>query len=69
MSKLIDFLDKLGSDAAFRKAYAQNPKKTMEDFGLTDEEQEAIMNSDVEKVKKIAGLEEDVVVFLGILMP
>ena len=67
MSKLIEFLDALDSDAAFRDSYSADPAGKMKDFGLTSEESTAIMNSDVKSVKKLAGLDDNVKIILGVL--
>ena len=35
MARVADFLEKLSSDEDFEKEFDQNPKKVMDDFGLS----------------------------------
>ena len=44
MAKVADFLEKVSSDEAFEKKFDKNPKKVMDEFGLTKEQQDLIRN-------------------------
>lgn len=56
MSKLIDFLTKLGADADYAAQYEKDPAATMTAAGLTAEEQQLVLSGDVESIKQAAGL-------------
>jgi hypothetical protein len=58
MSKLLDYLNTLDKDAAAREAHAKDPKAAMKKFGLTAEEQAALMSGDKKKIAKVAGVDE-----------
>lgn len=55
MSKLNQFLIKLGSDAKMLLAMKQEPRKLMLDNGLTREEMDAILAPDMKKLNDMAG--------------
>ncbi|QSX29034.1 hypothetical protein JYB88_12320 [Shewanella cyperi] len=55
MSKLTDFLKKLGEDATLLDAYKKDPEGVMRQHGLTDEEIAAIMAGDMQKLKGLTG--------------
>ena len=42
MAKVADFLEKVSSDEAFEKEFDRNPKKVMDEFGLTPQQQDLI---------------------------
>ncbi len=58
MSKLKDFLKELGTNAQLLEDYKQDPDKTMQDYGLTQEEIDAVCNLDMPKIKSIIGDKE-----------
>ena len=65
MSKLLDLMKNLGSDAALAKEYAQDPEGVMQRAGLSDEERRAMAEKDytakqpnspaVQRVRVVAG--------------
>ena len=57
MSKLIDFLTKLGADADYAAQYEKDPSATMSAAGLSAEEQKLVLSGDVEQVKQATSLE------------
>jgi hypothetical protein len=59
MSKLLDYLNTLDKDAAAREAHAKDPKAAMKKFGLTAEEQAALMSGDKKKVADLIGVSAD----------
>ena len=59
MSKLLDYLNTLDKDAAVRDAHKKDPKGAMKKFGLTDQEQDALMSGDKNKVAALAGIRVD----------
>lgn len=59
MSQLASFMMKLGEDAELMAAYRKDPRGTMKAHGLTDEEIEAVMSGDTDKVKALSGNDSD----------
>jgi hypothetical protein len=57
MSKLVEYLNAVDSDAALSEAFQSDPEAAMADYGLTTEESEAVMTGDKEKVASVAGVE------------
>ena len=55
MSKLNDFFEKLGSDAALMEAYKKDPEGVLKANGLNEEEIQAVMSSDMDKLKLLSG--------------
>ncbi|ABK49173.1 MULTISPECIES: hypothetical protein [Shewanella] len=55
MSALSDFFTQLGQDALLMEDYKQNPEAVMRAHGLTDEEINAVMTGDMEKLKVLNG--------------
>ena len=58
MSKLLNFLNSLDSDAAALTAFQKDPKSTMERAGLSATEQQAIISGDKSALSKLAGIDE-----------
>jgi hypothetical protein len=58
MSKLLDYLNTLDKDAAAREAHAADPITAMTNYGLSADEQDALMSGDKKKVAKAAGIDE-----------
>ncbi len=56
MSKLTEFLKRLGADAELAKAYEKNPQKTMEEAGLDEEEMRLLQEGDIKKLEATTGL-------------
>lgn len=56
MSKLLDLMRKLGSDAALAEEYRRDPDAVMRRFGLSDEERAALHDRDYEAIKRLTGL-------------
>ena len=56
MSKLLDLMRKLGSDAALAEEYRKDPDGVMQRAGLSDEEHKAMAASDYVAIKKLTGL-------------
>jgi len=63
MSALSDFITQLGQDAQLMEDYKQNPEAVMRAYGLTDEEINAVMTGDMEKLKTLSG-DQDYQAFL-----
>jgi hypothetical protein len=57
MSKLLDYLNTLDKDAAAREAHAKDPKAAMKEFGLTEEEQAALISGDRAKIADLSGID------------
>jgi len=58
VSKLLDLMKKLGSDARLAKEYDKDPDAVMRRAGLSDEERQAMSASDYEAIKRLTGLED-----------
>ncbi|BAL95248.1 hypothetical protein [Rubrivivax gelatinosus] len=58
MSKLLDLMRKLGSDAALNSEYEQDPQAVISRFGLSAEESAALLSKDYEAIKRLTGLKD-----------
>jgi hypothetical protein len=58
VSKLLDLMKKLGSDAALAAEYGKDPETVLHRAGVTDEERRAMLESDYAAVGKLTGLAE-----------
>lgn len=56
MSKLLDLMRKLGSDAALNSEYEKNPEAVVRRFGLSEEESAALLAKDYDAIKRLTGL-------------
>ncbi len=56
MSKLLDLMKRLGSDAALAAEYGQDADAVMRRFGLSDEERAAMHDKDYDAIKRLTGL-------------
>lgn len=57
MSTLADLLVDLGKNADLKDEYENSPKEVMARYGLTDEEMQAMLEKDLDKIKKLSGLD------------
>ena len=58
MSKLLMLMRELGSDAALAEEYRRDPDGVMRHAGLPDEERRAMLDKDIEAIKRLTGLAE-----------
>jgi len=58
MSKLLDLMRKLGSDAALAAEYAKDPEAVLRRAGLSEEERKAMLEKDYPAIKRLTGLED-----------
>lgn len=58
MSKLLDYLNLLDKDAVAREAFAKDPEAAMVQYGLSDEEQKALLSGNKAAIAKLAGIDE-----------
>lgn len=58
MSGLKQLLTDLGQDARLQEEYESAPEKTMQRYKLSDEEIKAMLDKDVETLKRLSGLEK-----------
>ena len=58
MSKLLDLMRKLGSDAALAEEYRKDPAAVLRRAGLSKEELKAMLERDYAAVKRLTGLED-----------
>ena len=56
MSKLLDYLNHLDKNAGARDAHAADPVGSMTNFGLSHDEQEALMSGDRQRMASAAGI-------------
>lgn len=56
MSKLLDLMRKLGSDAALAAEYGKDPDGVMHRAGLSDDERKAMAGNDYAAIKELTGL-------------
>ena len=56
MSKLLELMRKLGSDAALAAEYERDPDGVMRRADLSDEERKAMLAKDYATIKKLTGL-------------
>ena len=66
MARVADFLEKVSSDEAFEKEFDKNPKKVMDDFGLTQQQQDLIRRGTAKKIRDVIKdeLGKDVIVIM-----
>jgi hypothetical protein len=58
MSKLLELMRRLGSDAGLVAEYAKDPEGVMQRAGLTQEETQAMLDKDYDTIKRITGLQD-----------
>ncbi|GAB3304134.1 hypothetical protein [Luteimonas notoginsengisoli] len=58
MSKLLELMRKLGSDAGLAAEYGTDPEGVLNRAGVSDEERRAMLESDYAAVGKLTGLSE-----------
>lgn len=56
MSELTRLLKQLGEDAKLHDEYLADPKRVMKERGLKDEEIQAMLDKDVDRLRKLSGL-------------
>ena len=56
MSKLLDLMRKLGSDAALAAEYGKDPDGVMQRAGLSEEERKAMSEKNYAAIKALTGL-------------
>ncbi|HEX7643456.1 MAG TPA: hypothetical protein VF450_05430 [Noviherbaspirillum sp.] len=56
MSKLFDYLNHLDKNADARDAHAADPAGSMTNFGLSQDEQDALMSGDRQRVADACGI-------------
>ena len=57
MSKLLDYLNHLDKNADARDTHAADPGTSMTNFGLTQNEQDALMSGDKQRMADACGIE------------
>jgi hypothetical protein len=61
MSKLLDYLNHLDKNADARTAHAADPATSMTNFGLTQDEQDALRSGDKQRIADACGIPLDAV--------
>jgi len=56
MSRLLDYMNHSDKNAAARYAHAANPAICMANFGLTQDEQDALMSGDKQRLADAIGV-------------
>lgn len=57
MSQLKSLLQDLGKDAELASRYEKDPTGVMQDYKLSDEEISAMLARDLEKIRRLSGLD------------
>jgi hypothetical protein len=57
MSNLLQLMKELGADAMLGDEYASDPQSVIRRFGLNAEERRALLDLDMEAVKRLSGME------------
>ena len=58
MSKLLELMKTLGSDARLSADYAKDPEGVIRRAGLSEAEAQAMLTSDYDTIRKLTGLAE-----------
>lgn len=58
MSGLVNLLKDLGSDAALEQRYIDDRDAVMQQYGLTDEEKDALRTANVGRLRTLSGLDD-----------
>ncbi len=58
MSKLLELMRKLGSDAALATEYDKDPDGVLRRAGLSDQEHKAMASKDYGAIKQLTGLQD-----------
>jgi len=58
MGKLKDLLLDLGRDAALERRYRDDREAVMGEYELTEEEKQALLDEDLDKLRALSGLKE-----------
>lgn len=58
MSELTQLLKQLGEDAKLHDEYVADPEKVMKERGLDDEAIQAMLDKDLDKLRKLSGLDK-----------
>ncbi|QKK01567.1 MAG: hypothetical protein HND55_02205 [Pseudomonadota bacterium] len=58
MSELTRLLMELGENAKLHDAYVADPKTVMQERGLTEEEIRAMLDKDLDTIRKLSGLDK-----------
>lgn len=56
MSDLTRLLERLGKDATLEADYQKDPESVLNQYELTEEERKAMLDRDVDAVRKLSGL-------------
>jgi hypothetical protein len=56
MSKLLELMRRLGSDAALAATYEKDPDALLRQAGLSDEERRAMLGKDYAAIRALTGL-------------
>jgi hypothetical protein len=51
MAKVADFVEKVASDEAFEREFLANPEGVVAHFGLSNHEQDVILNGTAKKIR------------------
>ena len=58
MSKLLDLMKNLGSNAALAAEYEKDPDGVMQKAGLSEDERQAMSAKDYAEIKRLTGLKD-----------
>ncbi|TKB48493.1 hypothetical protein FCL40_12340 [Ferrimonas sediminicola] len=66
MSKLLDYLNELDSNANLKSAHDKDPEGTMKGYGLSEDECNAMLSGDRKRVAKVMGVSDQEVEIMTI---
>jgi hypothetical protein len=52
MADIVDFVEKVASDEAFERKFLKDPEGVVAGFGLSNHEQDVILNGTAKKIKE-----------------
>lgn len=58
MTKIVDYLNSVDADASLKKAHDANPEAAMSDYGLTEEQSQAVLSGDSKKIAEVDGVDQ-----------
>lgn len=63
--KLVEFANALDIDPALKSSYEENPRQTMEEFGVAPEDIDLILGDDMQAIKnrlEMSGMEANITI-------
>ena len=58
-TRLLDFMIELGENAELLQSYISDPEKALDDFGLDEDEQAALLSGDEDRIREILSVQKN----------